>query len=279
MVFANLGSGEKDAFFELLDEYFASRPEIFAHITEDASTAAVQTPPTISWKNPSPNTANRLSDYDAIPSIGRVAAAAAALRFNASPAQTSSVPSTSPRPPPRRAPSSIADASEESEHSEQLTHIERSTSKLIQQKKFGDVDLSSGKNMFSSLRNSTANKSAVPPPVAPPVPSAFAQKKNAFAPPPTRRMPSSSPSVESVETRPQVRATPPLPNRQPPPSAAEEEGEWVEALYEYSSDDPGDLQLREGDRVLVVEKSSEDWWKGELDGREGLFPASYVQAI
>ncbi|KAL0949200.1 hypothetical protein HGRIS_009278 [Hohenbuehelia grisea] len=30
MVFANLQSYEKDAFFSLLDEYFASRPEIFA---------------------------------------------------------------------------------------------------------------------------------------------------------------------------------------------------------------------------------------------------------
>ena len=35
-------------------------------------------------------------------------------------------------------------------------------------KKFGDVDLSSGKNMYMSIRHGTANKTATPPSVAPP---------------------------------------------------------------------------------------------------------------
>ena len=29
--------------------------------------------------------------------------------------------------------------------------------------------------------------------------------------------------------------------------------------------------------VNVLEKVSDDWWKGELNGRIGMFPATYVE--
>ncbi|KAI0723555.1 SH3 domain-containing protein [Earliella scabrosa] len=138
--------------------------------------------------------------------------------------------------------------------------------------KFGDVDMSSGKNMFSSLRNSTAAKSAPPAQVAPPTPAAF-QRKNDFAPPP-RRVPSTGASAPSPAASPAPAPPPALPRR-----AAQQSGEWAEALYDYHSDDPGDLPLSEGDRVLVVERTSDDWWTGELDGRRGLIPAAYVKVL
>jgi hypothetical protein len=149
---------------------------------------------------------------------------------------------------------------------------------LVPIRKFGDVDTSSAKNLFGSLRNSTANKTATPPPVAAPVPSAFAAKKNAFAPPPVRRGPSSSTSIPVQEPSPQ----PTPPRRQAQIEEPEEEqthGEWAEALYEYSSADPGDLPLEARQRVLVTERTSDDWWTGEVDGRTGLFPASYVKIL
>jgi abl interactor 2 len=95
-------------------------------------------------------------------------------------------------------------------------------SSFFSTQKFGDVDTSSAKNLFGSLRNSTANKSATPsPPIAP---SAFAPKKNAFAPPPARRVP---PTTSGLPAK-----------RQPETEEEEVEGEWAEALYDYSSEVP-----------------------------------------
>lgn len=88
--------------------------------------------------------------------------------------------------------------------------------------------MSSGKNMFNSLRHSTANKSISPP--EPVVPPAFTSKKNAWGPPPVRRI--SSPGTATNET---ANAAPP-----PPPRARkatpEVSEEWVEALYDYNSE-------------------------------------------
>ena len=101
-------------------------------------------------------------------------------------------------------------------------------------KKFGDVDLSSKKNMFSSIRHGTANKHATPPAVAPPVPAAFTPRQNMFGPPPVRRVPSAA----SSQNGPAAKAASPPP---PPPARArveepESEGDWAEALYDYSSE-------------------------------------------
>ena len=104
-----------------------------------------------------------------------------------------------------------------------------SHSTLSRAQKFGDVDMSSGKNMFSSLRNSTAAKSAPPAQVAPPTPAAF-QRKNDFAPPP-RRVPSTGASAPSPAASPAPAPPPALPRR-----AAQQSGEWAEALYDYHSD-------------------------------------------
>ena len=96
--------------------------------------------------------------------------------------------------------------------------------------KFGDVDMSSGKNMFTSLRHSTAAKHAPPAQVAPPTPPAF-KRTTDFAPPP-RRVPSASASARSPSTSPAPPAPPALPRR----NTQQEEGEWAEALYDYHSE-------------------------------------------
>lgn len=104
--------------------------------------------------------------------------------------------------------------------------------------------MSSGKNMFLSLRHSTAEKSATPPSVAPQIPSAFAQKKSAFAPPPVRHVSATSPPP--TRTSPAVESPPAAPPAPPPPSARPKEkptGEWAEALYDYSSDVSTSLAL------------------------------------
>ncbi|BFZ54436.1 protein that induces appearance of [PIN+] prion when overproduced [Savitreella phatthalungensis] len=53
----------------------------------------------------------------------------------------------------------------------------------------------------------------------------------------------------------------------------------AEALYDYNSGDPGDLDFRTGDRLIVMEFMNADWWRGKKDinGKEGLFPSNYVR--
>jgi hypothetical protein len=77
--------------------------------------------------------------------------------------------------------------------------------------------------MFGSLRNSTANKNAIPTP--PPAPAAFSAKKNAFAPPPIRHAASSAAALPS-RNQSQVEE----------PEEEEVQGEWVEVLYDFNSE-------------------------------------------
>jgi amphiphysin len=55
---------------------------------------------------------------------------------------------------------------------------------------------------------------------------------------------------------------------------------FVTALYDFDGEGGGDLSFREGDRIRVVKKtgSENDWWEGELKGRQGSFPANYCRA-
>ncbi|GJE84802.1 SH3 domain-containing protein [Phanerochaete sordida] len=304
MVFADLDSSEKDAFFALLDEYFASRPDVFGALAgEDVASSSQAQPPPVnplhnaagraaasaihnaftahskpspeptftepSWRRTSNTSSPEVSSATVSNAAGRVAAAAAMFGSPASPAAP-------PRPPPRRVSSSASPPEQYETPPARPPPVAprppASAASLVQQKKFGDVDLTSGKNMYLSIRHGTANKTATPPPVAAPVPAALPHIKNSFAPPP-RRVPSavSSPKSESKASPP---PPPPPPRPQPEP-----EGEWAEAMYEYTSDDPGDLPLEEGQRVLIIERTSDDWWTGEYEGRRGLVPASYVKVL
>ncbi|KAL2086402.1 hypothetical protein ACEWY4_017461 [Coilia grayii] len=48
--------------------------------------------------------------------------------------------------------------------------------------------------------------------------------------------------------------------------------------YDFSARDRSELSLREGDTVKIISKKSHNgWWKGEVYGRVGLFPANYVE--
>ncbi|GAA5823207.1 hypothetical protein JCM10212_003911 [Sporobolomyces blumeae] len=50
----------------------------------------------------------------------------------------------------------------------------------------------------------------------------------------------------------------------------------VQALYDFRGQTPEELEFRKGDVVKVVECLYEDWWKGELRGRVGIFPRNHV---
>ncbi|XP_061587730.1 guanine nucleotide exchange factor VAV3-like isoform X2 [Cololabis saira] len=48
------------------------------------------------------------------------------------------------------------------------------------------------------------------------------------------------------------------------------------ARYDFSSRDTRELSLLQGDIIKIYTKMSNGWWKGEVDGRVGWFPATYV---
>uniref|UniRef100_A0AAQ5X882 Osteoclast-stimulating factor 1 n=1 Tax=Amphiprion ocellaris TaxID=80972 RepID=A0AAQ5X882_AMPOC len=49
------------------------------------------------------------------------------------------------------------------------------------------------------------------------------------------------------------------------------------ARYDFSARDRSELSLREGDTIKILSKKGHSgWWKGEVYGRVGLFPANYV---
>lgn len=50
----------------------------------------------------------------------------------------------------------------------------------------------------------------------------------------------------------------------------------VQALYDFSAQENGELDFRRGDVITVTERSDEHWWSGEIGTRKGLFPAIYV---
>ncbi|KAI1900395.1 hypothetical protein AGOR_G00049510 [Albula goreensis] len=54
----------------------------------------------------------------------------------------------------------------------------------------------------------------------------------------------------------------------------------VRALYDYQAEDESELSLEPGDIISVVETVDKAWWRGcSKDGRQGLFPANYVETI
>lgn len=55
--------------------------------------------------------------------------------------------------------------------------------------------------------------------------------------------------------------------------------EWCTALYDYTAQAQGDLSIRAGDRIEVVQRTADanGWWTGRLNGQQGLFPGNYVQ--
>ncbi|ODQ58521.1 hypothetical protein WICANDRAFT_34746 [Wickerhamomyces anomalus NRRL Y-366-8] len=51
------------------------------------------------------------------------------------------------------------------------------------------------------------------------------------------------------------------------------------ALFSFDGEQSGDLPFRKGDVIQIVKKSdsTDDWWTGRVNGKEGIFPANYVE--
>ncbi|KAI9352310.1 hypothetical protein DFJ73DRAFT_830578 [Zopfochytrium polystomum] len=51
----------------------------------------------------------------------------------------------------------------------------------------------------------------------------------------------------------------------------------VVAVADFESGEDGDLAFRVGDLITVLEDVDENWYRGELRGKEGIFPKNHVQ--
>lgn len=69
----------------------------------------------------------------------------------------------------------------------------------------------------------------------------------------------------------------------PAPVPLEKIKGYYEALYNFESREMGDLPLKKGDKLAVVEELSADWWRGyklsQLERDAGIFPSNYVTKI
>jgi len=62
--------------------------------------------------------------------------------------------------------------------------------------------------------------------------------------------------------------------------ADSEEGVRHRALFDYESQNDGEMSLKEGEIVMITEKDPSGWWYATADGgREGFVPSSYVEPV
>ncbi|ESZ96605.1 hypothetical protein SBOR_2972 [Sclerotinia borealis F-4128] len=110
----------------------------------------------------------------------------------------------------------------------------------------------------SALRANVVSPAPAPGPVAPV--AAFSQL-----------------NVNNDNPPPSYQSTPNLPPRGPTQLPARPEIGRATALYRYTESE--DCNFEVGDIVIIFEYMNDDWWMGknEKTGKEGVFPANYVQ--
>ncbi|XP_033017099.1 SH3 domain-containing protein 19 isoform X2 [Lacerta agilis] len=53
-------------------------------------------------------------------------------------------------------------------------------------------------------------------------------------------------------------------------------GQWCDALHDFTAETQEDLSFKRGDRILILEHLDSEWYRGRLNGKEGIFPAVFV---
>ncbi|XP_046354990.1 growth factor receptor-bound protein 2-like [Haliotis rufescens] len=51
------------------------------------------------------------------------------------------------------------------------------------------------------------------------------------------------------------------------------------AAYNFAPSDAEELSFQKGDVLNILEKVDDNWWRGELNGNEGLVPANYLKEM
>lgn len=62
----------------------------------------------------------------------------------------------------------------------------------------------------------------------------------------------------------------------PPPSQKQK---VARAQFDFDPREDSELGFRKGETIIVTDDSDSNWWQGTCNGRQGLFPAAYVQLM
>jgi spectrin alpha len=55
--------------------------------------------------------------------------------------------------------------------------------------------------------------------------------------------------------------------------------ECVVALYDYTEKSPREVSMKKGDILALLNSNNKDWWKVEVNDRQGFVPAAYVKRV
>ena len=55
--------------------------------------------------------------------------------------------------------------------------------------------------------------------------------------------------------------------------------EQVVALFDYTAQNDDELSFLKDSVINVISKDEASWWKGELNGQMGMFPANYITPL
>lgn len=122
-----------------------------------------------------------------------------------------------------------------------------------------------------------AEHRAEPEPVPEPAPAPVSTQRT--LPPPLRTDGAHSPSKKGVHFSEASPAIIPPRSPSPPDQAQQEEIEGLEALalYDFQAQGDDELTVAEGEALWIVEQDGDEWWKcRNVNGAEGVVPASYV---
>jgi signal transducing adaptor molecule len=85
--------------------------------------------------------------------------------------------------------------------------------------------------------------------------------------------PASHVSTEKAPLEQQIRS---LESHESTLKLAQSQASCVRALYTFEADEPEELSFVMGDIIKVLDRVYNDWWKGQLGDRTGIFPSNYV---
>ncbi|KAJ5396442.1 Protein hob1 [Penicillium cosmopolitanum] len=98
-------------------------------------------------------------------------------------------------------------------------------------------------------------------------------------PPPPYSSTAATPSPTGSNFSAAAKGKPAPPPPRAKPAHLSKPVERVTALYDYEAQAHGDLGFSAGDVIEITQRTdnTNEWWSGKIDGREGQFPANYVQ--
>jgi actin cytoskeleton-regulatory complex protein SLA1 len=140
------------------------------------------------------------------------------------------------------------------------------------------VKLEASRSLARESTEAAVPSQAEPEPEPEPEPAPAPAPVQRTLPPPIRTDGAHSPSKKGVhfsEASPAI-----IPPRSASPEAQQDEIEGLEAvaLYDFQAQGEDELSVAEGDALWIIEQEGEEWWKcRNVNGSEGVVPASYVE--